>query len=130
MEKQIQSVLEAQTQSVLRGIDEKFDEKFAEFLATVESKFEAAINKIFRQKMPVLPLPPPPPINLFGGSGGGDSSQSSESVIPAKKATDMSHLLDEIRRGTPLKKVSTNDRSASIVGGRVVGSFAVFILPF
>ncbi|VDM83715.1 unnamed protein product, partial [Strongylus vulgaris] len=63
--------------------------------------------------MPPPPPPPPPPPSLIAPSSG--SSSGSGSAPINKKPTA---LLAEIQRGTHLRKVVTNDRSAPIIGAK------------
>uniref|UniRef100_A0A914HS94 WH2 domain-containing protein n=1 Tax=Globodera rostochiensis TaxID=31243 RepID=A0A914HS94_GLORO len=58
------------------------------------------------------PPPPPPPTSL---------SNHSNTVAPQKTTGTRAMLLNEIHKGTRLKKTVTNDRSAPTVEGQIVG---------
>ncbi|QLQ81582.1 hypothetical protein HG537_0F03430 [Torulaspora globosa] len=66
---------------------------------------------------PPAPPPPPPPAPLGLGSSGATAPKPAASVMQGRDA-----LLGDIRKGMKLKKAETNDRSAPLVGGGVVGS--------
>ncbi|KFM58723.1 hypothetical protein X975_02982, partial [Stegodyphus mimosarum] len=60
---------------------------------------------------PLPPAPPPLPKQGFGGSN------AHSKVNNCEPAPDRNALLSQIRKGTQLKKVETNDRSSPIVDG-------------
>ena len=60
--------------------------------------------------MPAPPPPPPPP----------PPPTSSTNAAPPK-SNNRAMLLNEIHKGTRLKKAVTNDRSAPAIGGKIKG---------
>ncbi|KAI3410186.1 hypothetical protein GPALN_006545 [Globodera pallida] len=66
---------------------------------------------------PPPPPPPPPPASLSNPS----LSNHSNTVAPQKATGTRAMLLNEIHKGTRLKKAVTNDRSAPTVEGQIVG---------
>lgn len=61
-----------------------------------------------------MPIPPPPPPPLP------PAAAKIQQTLP-KVSGSRAMLLNEIQKGTQLKKAVTNDRSAPVIGGQVTG---------